>query len=320
MLIKLEDYINQVNIETVPIPDWTHLGVVTKETVRLSWDQIYIDHETNDAKVEAHTSQEIENLRLSFAEGVSLAEFPPAVVYRGKEFAKPYKLVYGFGRSEALRLLQTKEWNFSLLEGTEDGIEDVQAAENEGLPKRLNAEVDMRKFLINKVTTGKITKTESAIRAKFRKVYPNRKKDVQNRVVSSVLQELGVPQPYIIYTSSAKVKDWLSNNSRFEYCTDGEFDESRDMYGVQMKEGYQYRVVMNAIKKYVETGKKTYVIFHCGAPTKKATLTKKRKQVIEKFEEMRKDLESIGATVWPIMYMGALPQDRENDDLKMLVV
>jgi len=319
MLIKLQSYLDNYNLDAVPVPDWTHLDVLSKQTIRLSWNDIYIDHDSNDSKVEPHTAEEIEALRFSFAEGVSPAEFPPAVVYRGKEFAKPYKLVYGFGRSEALRGLQTKEWVFTLLEGSEDGIEDVQASENEGLPKRLNAEVDMRKFLINKVTTGKIAKTESAIRAKFRKVYPNRKKEVENRVVPQVLNELGVPQPYIIYTSSAKVQDWLSNNSREDYCTDGEFDESRDMYGVQMKEGYQYRVVLNAIKKYVSTGKKTYVIYHCGAPTQKATLTEKRKKVIEHFEEMRKDLESIGLTVWPIKYMGALPQDREKDDMRTLV-
>ncbi len=320
MLMSIQNYLDNYNLKNVPVPDWTNLGVLSKDTIRLSWDQIYIDDiGENNAKVEAHTPEEIESLRLSFAEGVSPAEFPPAVIYRGKEFAKPYKLVYGFGRSEALRLLKTKEWNFTLLEGSEDGIEDVQASENEGFPKRLNAEVDMRKFLIGKVTTGKIAKTESAIRAKFRKVYPNRKKEVENRVVPQVLSELGVPQPYILYTSSAKVQDWLENNSRETYYTDREFDKSRDMYGVQMKEGYQYRVVLNAINKYVETGKKTYVIYHCGAPTKTATLTQKRKKVIENFEEMRKNLKSLGLNVWPIVYMGALPQDRENDDMKELV-
>jgi hypothetical protein len=320
MLIKLQNYLDDYNFDNVPVPDWTHLDVLSKETICLSWDEIYIDHELNDSKVEEHTPEEIQNLRLSFAEGVSPAEFPPAVVYRGKEFAKPYKLVYGFGRSEALRELKTKRWVFTLLEGSEDGIEDVQAAENEGYYKRFNAEVDMRKFLIGKVNTGKIAKTEAAIRAKFRKVYPNRKKEVENRVVPQVSNQLGVPQPYILYTSSAKVQDWLSNNSRENYCTDGDFDKSRDMYGVQMKEGYQYRAVLNAIKKYVETGKKTYVIYHCGAPSKTATLIQKRKKVVGQFEEMRKNLESIGLNVWPVVYMGALPQDRENDSLKELVV
>jgi len=259
------------------------------------------------------------NLRLSFAEGVSTSEFPPAVIYRGKEYAKPWKLVYGYGRSEALRELQTKEWIFTHLDGNDDSIEDVQASENEGLPKRLNHEVDMRKFLINKVTSGKINKTESAIRAKFRKVYPNRKKEVENRIIPQVMEELGVPQPYIIYTSTSKVNDWLDNNSKNEYCTGGEFDEARDMFGVVMKEAYQYRAVLNAVDRYVETGKKTYVIYHCGAPTKTATLKTKREGVIAEFDRIKNNLQTLGLKEWPIVIMGGLPQDRENEDIKSLI-
>ena len=38
-------------------------------------------------------------------------------------------------------------------------------------------------------------------------------------------------------------------------------------------------VVMNAMQTYVETGKKTYVICHCGAPTKKQNFSIKRKKM-----------------------------------------
>ena len=123
------------------------------------------------------------------------------MTYRGKEYAKPWKLEYGYGRQGALRDLQTKEWFFTWIEGSEDALEDVQAQENEQLPKRLNEELDMRKLLIGKVITGKIEKTEKAIRAKFSKVYPNRKKEVRNRVIAQVMDELDIPQPYIIYSS-----------------------------------------------------------------------------------------------------------------------
>lgn len=319
MLIPINNYINDFDLNKVPVPDWTHLEVKSIGTIKLSWKDIQIDHESNASKVEAHTPEEIQALRLSFAEGVSTSEFPPAVIYRGKEYAKPWKLVYGYGRSEALRELQTKEWVFTHLEGNDDSIEDVQASENEGLPKRLNHEVDMRKFLINKVTSGKIDRTESAIRAKFRKVYPNRKKEVENRVVPQVMEELGVPQPYIIYTSTAKVDDWLDSHSKEDYCTGGEFDDKRDMFGVVMKEAYQYRAVLNAIDRYVETGKKTYVIYHCGAPTKTATLQKKREGVIAEFERIKNNLLTLGLKEWPIVIMGGLPQDKEKEDIKSLI-
>jgi hypothetical protein len=317
------EYYNNADINNVPVPDWSHLDVTSptsNSTVRLKWDEIYIDDiKGNVTKEETHTPEEIESLRLSFAAQVDSTQFPPAVKYRGKEYAKPYQLVYGYGRSEALRLLQTEGWFFTLLEGTEDALEDVQAQENEMLPKRVNEEVDMRKFLIQKVTDGKIEKTEDAIRAKFKKVYPYRRKETMNRVVPQVLKELGVKLPYILYTSKSKVEDWISNHSKEEYVIGEKFDHERDMYGVQMKEGYDWRVVMNAMQTFAETGKKTYVICHCGAPTKKQNFSIKRKNIVLRFDHWKSVYTKMGVTTWPIVLMGALPQDRKNESLKSLV-
>ena len=317
------EYFDNADINKVPVPDWSHLEVTSPSnspTVKLNWDQVYINHEEGNAtKENDHTAAEIEALRLSFASKVDEKEFPPAVKYRGKEYAKPWELVYGYGRSEALRDLNTKGWFFTNLEGTEDALEDVQAQENEMLPKRINEEVDMRKFLIKKVITGKLKRTEDAIRAKFKKVYPYRRKETMNRVIPQVLAELGVKLPYILYTSAPKVENWIENHSREEYVIGGEFDNDRDMYGVLMKEGYQWRAVMNAILTYAATGKKTYVLFHCGAPTKKQTFSVKREKAMEIFSNFQSVLEKSGLRVWPIVVLGALPQDRKNDNLKELV-
>lgn len=312
---KLKD-----NPSFIPVPDWTHLNVVSVETRVINFNQIYIDDIShNKAKVETHTPEEIETLKNSFAEGVDTKEFPPAVVYRGDEFDKPWALVYGFGRSEALMLNKQKSWYFTVLEGTEDAMEDVQASENEMLPKRINMEVDMRKFLTNKISKGKIANDEKAIREKFRKVYPNRDKSVMNRVVQQVMEALNTPQPYILYTSTPRIQQWLENHSSEEYVIEGEYDTKRQMYGTHIKEGYQYRAVISAIKRYSETGEKTYVIGHFSAPTKKATLNSKRKQFIQEFENIRTAMSSCGLNVWPIEVLGFLPQDKENENLKQLV-
>ena len=322
-MVTPSEYFENGNINNVPVPDWSHLNVespTSSPTVKLEWDKIYIDDiKGNLTKEKAHTAEEIEALRLSFSTQVDTTQFPPAVVYRGKEYAKPWKLVYGYGRGEALRLLKTKGWFFTVLEGTDDALEDVQAQENELLPKRINEEIDMRKFLIQKVIDGKIDKTEQAIREKFRKVYPYRRKETMNRVIPQVLAELGVELPYILYTSVPKVQDWINNHSKEEYVIGGEFDNERDMYGVQMKEGYQWRAVINAIITYANTGKKTYVICHCGAPTKKQTFSIKRKKILDVFDNLQSSLEKLGLKIWPIVVLGALPQDRKNENLKELV-
>jgi hypothetical protein len=321
MILSLKDCIPYVEskLSIVPVPDWTHAEVISKDTIILSFDDIYIDDiNCNNSKVEPHTAEDIEKLKNSFAECVDLKEFPPAVRYRpGCDI--PYELVYGFGRSEALRELNQKTWYFTLLEGTDDAIEDVQAMENEERPKRINKEVDMRKFLAAKVKQRKIGNTEKDIRDKFRKIYANRDKSVMNRVVQQVMEELNTPQPYILYTSTAKIQDWLKNHCSDSYSIEGEYDDRRKMVGVHIKEGYQYRAVIAAIERYVKTGNKTYVIGHFSAPTKRATLETKRKQFIKEFNDIRGALEHCGLSTWPIEVMGFLPQDRENENLKKLV-
>ena len=322
MRIPLDTCISYVEskLSTIPIPDWTQANVISKDTIILNFDDIYIDDiEGNKTKVETHTAEEIETLKNSFAEGVDLKEFPPAVRYRGPLYDKPYVLIYGYGRCEALLSNKKKEWFFTLLEGDDDAMEDVQAMENEQLPKRINKEVDMRKFLANKVIEGKIGNTEKDIREKFRKIYTNRDKTVMNRVIQQVMEELNTPQPYILYTSTPRIQQWLDNHSSESYSIEGEYDDDRGMVGVHIKEGYQYRAVIAAIQRYYKEGQRTYVIGHFSPPTKKATLDSKRKQFIKEFNDIRTALESCGLNVWPIEVMGFLPQDKEKDNLKKLV-
>ena len=316
--MTVSDFFSSTEPSNIASPDWSHLNVETKPTLKLTWDEIYINDDLNASKVKEHSSEEIQSLKLSFSEKVDIKEYPPAVRYRGGD-REPWELVYGFGRSEALRLLNTEGWFFTHLEGSDDAIEDVQAQENEKLPKRINEERDMVHFLIQKVNHGHIEKTEKDIRRKFSLVYSYRPSVVRNRVIEKTLAALGVEQPFITYTSTPKIENWIRNHSREEYVINNDYDKDRDLYVVTMKEGYQYRVVSNAFQTYKETKKKTGVIFHCGSPTKKATLYKKRKQVLEGFNEIRENMESCGLKIWPIEIIGALPQDRESDNIKELV-
>lgn len=323
MRIPLDTCVSYVeaNISTVPVPDWTHLGVISEDTKVIDFSQIYIDDDgKNSTKVETHTAEEIETLKNSFADGVDLKEYPPAVTYRGPQYDKPYELVYGYGRGEGILSNKQKRWFFTVLRGDPDAIEDVKAQENEGaLPKRINKEIDMRKFLIAKVKNKIIANNHDSILAKFKKVYPNRDKTVMNRIIQQVMEQVDTPQPYTIYTSTPRIQQWFDNHSSEHYCIEGEFDTARNMYGVHIKEGYQYRTVIAAIERYAKTGKYTYVIGHFAAPTKRATFTTKRRQFIQEFNNIRAALETCGLTIWPIVVMGFFPQDKENDSWKILV-
>ena len=210
------EFFNATLPEEIPIPDWTHLHIPQLPTLKLRWDEIYIDDALNTSKVEAHTPAEIQRIKLSFAEKVDIKEYPPAVRYRGGD-REPWELVYGFGREEALRELDTEGWFFTHLDGSDDAIGDVQAQENEKLPKRVNEEIDLVRCLTLKVLKGHIERKEDAVREKFKLIYPNRSKEVRNRVVKKVLAALGVESPFKIYTSTTHIKNWIKNNSSEEY-------------------------------------------------------------------------------------------------------
>jgi tRNA G18 (ribose-2'-O)-methylase SpoU len=58
----------------------------------------------------------------------------------------------------------------------------------------------------------------------IKKIYANRDKTVMNRVVQQVMEELNTPQPYILYTSTPRIQQWLDNHSSEQYCIEGEYD------------------------------------------------------------------------------------------------
>ena len=185
----------------------------------------------------------------------------------------------------------------------------------------MNKIVDIRKFLIAKITSGKIQPNESDIRKKAKKVYTGQPKQVIDNVVQQVLSDMGVQQTYELYTSTAKIQDWLDSHSRIDYFIEGNYDKKRDMYGMTQKDGYLYRAFMQAIARYRNTDKKTYIIFHCDAPTGKATLLKKRLGVLESFNQHLLDLASVGVdpSNVPLVIMGFLPQERGVEDWKKLI-
>lgn len=318
--IPLTEYVSS-NLNKIALPDYTDLGVTSVKNLVIPFDQIHIDDITgNIGKVDTHTGAEIEQLRMSFSGGVDVKEFPPAVYYRGAAYNEPYVLVYGYGRSEAIRALGQDSWVFTLFSGTPEQMEDVQAQENEGYPKRLNKEVDMRKHLCRKVKVGRIKNTEKAINSEFVRIYgKTRDKTCRNRVVKMVMEASDTPQPYILYTSVPKVQDWVSNHSSVEHVIGGEFSEDTDSYGVCVGEGYQYRVVLQAVTRFMETGKFTNLIGHVGAPTQKATLETKRMRFVELLNNQRRALEHCGLTIFPLRLLGFLPQEQGKENLKQLV-
>ena len=340
-ILSIENFL-KTNPSQIALPDWSHLDVVSLKNVVIPFNMIYIDDETlQHTKVETHTSQEIEALRISFSSGVDTQEFPGGVSFRGSNkedlslwldgkisnaelklrtgMDKPFQLVYGFGRNEAQVELEQKEWFFTVISGTPDQLEDVQAAENEGHPKRINKEIDMRFHLKRKIDNGRLDKTEDAILREFKRIYPRRDASTRGRVIAAIIEECNVPQPFRTYTSASRIQQWIDNHSSEHFVIGGELDEEKNTHGVSIGPGYLYRVIAQAARRFRKTGRYTYIIAHVGSPTKKQSIHEKRAKMIEELEELKRDFDACGMKDLPVYFMGFLPQIRDGEDVKRLV-
>jgi hypothetical protein len=321
MIKPINQVMESIDLKNVPKPTFTTLpSVKIKDTIKLKFNNIFIDDDSDNLTREhGITPAHVEDLRMSFGQGVDLTQLPPCVIKRNVNgVPKPYELVYGFGRTMALLDLKQKEWYFTEIEADEDSIDDVRAIENEPLPKLNNKEQDLKHYLVMKVRKGVLKNEENAIKRKLNVVALHRKKQSKDRIIQWVLEDCGTPQRYAFY-NKGKAELWLENHSKENYVI-GDLDEARDMYGYLVKEGYQYRFVVNAIRHYAETAKHTYCLAHMGSPSEKSTIPMKRKQFREELDSILGDFKKCGMKkVNFIHVMGALPQERKIDNWKELI-
>lgn len=319
-MISIQD-IQSVNPSIIAKPNYEHLkGVKVLDNILLDLGKIYYDEEGNNIRHEGQDPAHIESLRMSFAEGVDPSQFPPAVVKRKGEPSKfSHDLAYGFGRLMSLMELGVTRYPVTVLEcENESALDDVKVFENEDLPKSENKEIDIKTVIAKKITKGWISNDEDTIRKEIKRICPYRKKQSVDRIVQAVFTDCKTPQKYQFY-SPGKAQQWLNNHSSEEYVI-GEFDDKRDMFGYLVKEGYQYRFVMNAIRNYAKYGKKSYCIVHVGSPSGKSTIPVKRQQYIDELDEITKNFLTISKDFeicWEIM--GFLPQIYGVEDWKNLI-
>lgn len=313
--------IQSINPSRIATPNYEHLkGVKVLGNILLPLDKIYYDEEGNNIRLEGQDPAHVESLRMSFSQGVDPSQFPPAVIERKGEPSKfSHDLMYGFGRLMSLMELGVTQYPVTLIEcENESALDDVKIYENEDLPKSENKEIDIKSAISKKIVKGWIANDEDTIRKEIKRVCPFRKKQSIDRIVQAVFTDCKTPRKYQFY-SPAKAQQWSNNHSSEEFVMGG-FDTKRDMYGYLVKEGYQYRFVMNAIRNYAKYGKKSYCIAHVGSPSGKSTIDVKRKQFIEELDEITKNflvVSNNGIVAWEVI--GFLPQIYGVEDWKSLI-
>jgi hypothetical protein len=144
----------------------------------------------------------------------------------------------------------------------------------------------------------------------------------RNSIVLKTMRKSGTYQDIVTYTAKDTF-NWI--NSKTDYVVAGNYDNKRDKYGWTVLEGYQYEYIMNATRKYAETGKESYFICHTKAPTEKMDLNAKRINMQKVFQDLESDLVEVIEFYnknkrFPWNNEGFLPQNKKIDEKSFIPV
>lgn len=318
-MARIENAPKQVASE-LPVPDWSHLGSKSNRNEVIAFDDIYIDSTNhNPSRCIEHTPQEIESLKLAIHAGVEVTEYPMAVT-RTTLRDKPFELVYGNGRTEALMLLGVTKWVFTIIEASSINLDRIALSENKKrLPKVDIKRQEMINGLNKLIVNGAIKNDEKSIKAEATLLW-NPPREELGRVVQLTMSQSETPQPFWFWSSAVRVNQWVTNHALDKtYAIDGNLDEGRDMYGSMCKNGYLPAKTIQAFGRLAKTGKKTYILGHVDAPSAKSSICDKRTAFMKAYEAMKSMFEDDLGIEFPLIVLGFLPQVKDIEDLQDII-
>lgn len=314
----------------VTFTEITSPGVKFKTRIVISLDEIYVPPIKKDNSVRANGKNipHVQRLKTSFANGIDYSMMPPTVRENTRiddGVITKYEIVTGNHRFEALRELGYTEWIFDVYViptggqyGYEDAVRTFQLKENDHKPSFSNSEADVVHTIVKLIAHSSklVTPDEDSIKNYVDDVCQNMHHGTKAKIVRDVVRQLTkngcmVYRDVITYTAQ-DVEDFLSKNT--DYVCGGNFDFKRKKIGWSVLEGYEYEFLVNATRRFSETGTESYFTLHTKSPTEKYDVKERRKKMVQQFGELEQSLikvfeyyETNGKFPWSIE--GYLPQD-----------
>ena len=313
-------------------------GVKYKDRFVINLDDIYNPplKKDNSVRTSGKSASHIQRLENSFNNGIDYSMMPPVVrentrIVEGK--ITKYELVAGNHRMEALRNLGYTEWIFDVYEipsgqyGYEDSVRTFQLKENDHKPSFSNSEADVVHTIVKLIAHSSklVSPDEDSIRDYIDDVCQNMHGNTKHKVVKDVIRQLTkngctVYRDVITYTAQ-DVQDFLSKNT--DYVSGGDFDFKRKKVGWSVLEGYEYEFLVNATKRFAETGIESYFTLHTKSPTEKYDVKERRKKMRQTFSDLEQAFIKVfhyykqnGKFPWHTE--GYLPQDIRGQEDKYI--
>lgn len=306
---------------------YDHLGVTISETpVWILFNKLRSsdDANLNVGRQKGHTPQEKESLQRSFAKDVQLwQELPMASRCKEPEFLEKFthNLRVGFGRRNAIGANGKDGYWFWEIKGTTTQLEDCQAFENTDnlLTTQFQlGEKGVENRLKKLISDGLLEDDSEEIESKLDQVWPGLDNPARGRILKAVETDTTTPKRYKTYNQE-DVKIWLTElaSSEYKFVLGGNLDTEKDMWGfssVNFQDPY-----INATRKFVATGKKSYVVFSVKSPTKNSDLAVKRQNLLNSLKNFHEVFKKAGVKECSIEVLGFMPQDNIKEDMRCLV-
>lgn len=320
--------INTLDASCVTFDPIEFLGTEFQGYSDLNLSLIYVPPMSeNLVRVAGLDANNIDNIVQSFSNGIDYTLCPP-IVYPKSQIVNgvhyKYVLVAGHHRFAALEKLNFTKWIFAVYElakngySFEDSRDELQLIENNKRPQKESTIDDVANTISRMISHGSklVTNDEASIRDYVNKVCSNKSSHARGSIVAKVVRLSGAHQSVVTYTAS-DVKKWLTQNT--DYVNSGSFDSSRKKHGWSVKEGYEYEYVMNATRKFAETGRESYFICHTKSPTDTRDLNTKRIEMMQTFQILEGALKDvcdyyIKNQKFPWSVEGFLPQDHDANE------
>jgi hypothetical protein len=270
-------------------------GVLYKDSQVIELKDIYISpQENNHARVKTKDAYQVQQLRVNFANGVYYDRRPPIVRYNPREIngvIYKWELLCGHHRLEAMKMLGYDRWIFWVYDICLDGygLDDcritLQLQENNHDSSLASSDADVTQAIIWLINhSSKIVQnTETSIRDYVDNYCSNMHPNTRGKVVRQVMAKLNTYRRIVTFTADDAFL-WIESNT--DYAKAGEYDAKRKKYGFAVLEGYEYEHLVNAMRKFAETGKESYFICRTKSPTKKENLHTKRHRMLNTFSHL----------------------------------
>lgn len=320
--------LTQYKVKPVVTPGVKHI-----KNVIINLEMIYIPPMVNNPlRTNGLESDKVEALSISLPNGINYGVRAPVVRWNPRTIdgeIYDYELMDGHHRLEAMFHAGILEWIFEVYEfaknkiSFEDSFLTFGLVTNDHLPQTPSTITDVVNTISRLIKNGSklVSNDEKSIGKYVDNYCKNMAYQTRGKIVKSIIEACGTYQDIVSYSPKQAAK-WAEKNG---YSTSGSYDMHRGKYGWITKEGYENDIIINASRKFYETGKESYFICYTCPPTKNQSLDDKRKKMLEKSDISE---EALIATFefyqknkrFPWTVEGFIPSDRlSGEDPNQLV-